>query len=139
MNLPNLLDICNQYVNYLSAVPVKMNIDDRLHKEGEHSVYLLTVKLLGDQQQEFYYIGRTINAKRRASQHKSSFTKCRISTFVGLSVLYCPIILANLARVEMSLEVKLGGLSIKEAKKKEKELSSSMRLLYGNAVITNPA
>lgn len=138
MTPPSLNACAEIYATHLNSIPVEMEVLDVLHQAGDHSVYVLTIDLSGPLEKRYYYVGHTKDVpKKRASTHKSSFRNCRVSTFVGTSVLFTPELL-NVTRVKMTLAIAIGGMARQEAKAKEKELSGKLRLLHGNAVLTRP-
>jgi hypothetical protein len=140
MILKSVNELCLEWSEWLKTIPVTMSVHEGEHQQGKHSVYIMTVDLQkGDGCDRLYYVGHTADApKKRASKHKTSFVNCRVTTFVGISALFSPVLMDGVNAVSMNFKVVYPGLSQFEAKEQEKELSTGLRLLYGDAVLTRP-
>lgn len=139
MTLVGLNELCTGYSKLMESIPITQVVHGHLHVQGANSVYVLQLDFYTDDEcKSYWYVGCTsIAPSQRASQHKTSLRRCRVTTHVGLSALFTPA-LANVTRIEMNFTVVYGGLSIAQAKVQEKELSTRLKLLFCDSVLTNP-
>lgn len=139
MTTISLNDLCSSYAQHLNSIPVELEIINRVHVPGFNSVYILHIDLfINEVSTRYWYVGRTAtDPSSRAAKHKSSFRNCRVSTFVGTSSLFTPALL-NVTSVNMEFIAVKGEMSVSEAKELEKELSTKLRFLFSDAVLTKP-
>jgi hypothetical protein len=136
---PGLNYVARQWRDFLEPIPFITTHELTSHQEGQHSLYVLHITLARDvDENTFYYVGRTDNPKRRVSEHKSEFKRCKTTTFVGKGELYDPQYMAGLQQVRLHMVVARGGLLLPEAKEGEMRLALDLTHEYGKFVLTRP-
>lgn len=125
---------------FLSSTPTEVISNVGLHIQGAHSLYVLTIDLIGDETFQFFYVGTTArkNPLQRLSEHKCEIQRCRVTTFNSKSQIYEPQFMQGLKGIRLSFMIIEGGLLPDVAKERERIVSDMFRRQYGDFVLTKP-
>lgn len=140
MVLQSLNDVALKWRIFLSNIPTEVVSNTGLHVPGGHSLYILTIDLVGDNTFQFFYVGTTArkNPMQRVAEHKCEIQRCRVTTFNSKSKMYEPRFVQGLQNIKLSFMIIEGGLTHDVAKEREKIVSDAFRRQHGEFVLTKP-